>query len=56
MATLKGRTIPEPLVAQYLAEDAEAVRSGETAATAEALLERGVTRMLQLYGRACRPE
>jgi len=56
MATLKGRTIPEPLIAQYLAEDAEAVRSGECAATAEALLERGVTRMLQLYGRACRPE
>jgi D-tagatose-bisphosphate aldolase class II non-catalytic subunit len=54
MATLRGRTIPEPLVAQFLAEDSEAVRSGECAATAEALLERGVTRMLQLYGRACR--
>jgi D-tagatose-bisphosphate aldolase class II non-catalytic subunit len=55
MATLKDRTIPEPLIAQYLAEDAEAVRSGECAATAEALLERGIERMLQIYGRACRP-
>ena len=56
MATLKDRTIPEPLIAQFLPEDAEAVRSGDVAATAEALLERGIERMLQLYGRACRPE
>ena len=55
MATLKDRIIPEPLVAQFLPEDAEAVRRGECAATAEALLERGIGRMLQIYGRACNP-
>ncbi|BCP53648.1 D-tagatose-bisphosphate aldolase, class II, non-catalytic subunit [Kaistia sp. 32K] len=55
MATLKGRTIPEPLIAQFLPEEAEAVRSGASAATAEALLERGVERVLALYARACEP-
>jgi len=55
MATLKDRIIPEPLVAQFLPEDAEAVRRGECAATAEGLLERGIERMLQIYGRACNP-
>jgi len=55
MATLKDRIIPEPLVAQFLPEDAEAVRRGECAATVEGLLERGIERMLQIYGRACNP-
>ena len=47
------QSVPPEL--EWDAEDAEAVRSGECAATAEALLERGIERMLQLYGRACRP-
>jgi len=55
MGTLAGRTVPLPLIAQFLPEELEAVFAGDCPATAEALLERGVERVLALYGRACEP-
>jgi D-tagatose-bisphosphate aldolase class II non-catalytic subunit len=55
MQALAGRTIPLPLIAQFLPEELEAVFDGACEATAEALLERGVERVLALYARACGP-
>ena len=55
MGTLSGRTIPLPLIAQFLPEELDAVTSGACAPTAEALIERGVERVLALYARACDP-
>jgi D-tagatose-1,6-bisphosphate aldolase subunit GatZ/KbaZ len=55
MRTLAGRTIPLPLIAQFLPEELEAVTSGACAATAPALVERGIERVIALYARACEP-
>ena len=55
MQTLDGRTIPLPLIAQFLPEELEAVTSGACEATAAALIERGVERVIALYARASAP-
>jgi D-tagatose-bisphosphate aldolase class II non-catalytic subunit len=55
MRTLAGRAIPLPLIAQFLPEELEAVTNGACEATAAALVERGIERVIALYARACGP-
>ncbi|WP_426340104.1 D-tagatose-bisphosphate aldolase, class II, non-catalytic subunit [Pseudoduganella sp. S-14] len=53
LANLAGRSIPLPLLSQYLPEQLPAVLQGELAAAPQALLEHKVGRVLAQYARAC---
>ncbi|KQZ43253.1 D-tagatose-bisphosphate aldolase, class II, non-catalytic subunit [Duganella sp. Root1480D1] len=52
-ANLAGRSIPLPLLSQYLPQQFLAVLQGELAAVPQALLEHKVGRVLAQYARAC---
>jgi len=52
-ANLAARTIPLPLISQYLPEQFPAVLQGELAAQPQALLQHKVGRLLGQYARAC---
>ncbi len=52
-ANLAGRSIPLPLLSQYLPEQFLAVLQGELAAEPQALLEHKIGRLLAQYARAC---
>ena len=52
MAALGERTIPRPLISQYLAHLEPAVASGAVAPDARALLLASVTRILDIYAEA----
>ena len=52
-ANLAGRSIPLPLLSQYLPEQFLAVLQGELAAEPQALVEHKVGRLLGQYARAC---
>lgn len=53
LALLGDISLPEPLIGQYLAADYRAVRDGQRPATATALLEAAVARMIDDYIAAC---
>lgn len=53
LANLAGRSIPLPLLSQYLPEQVPAVLQGELAAAPQSLLEHKVGRVLAQYARAC---
>jgi len=52
-ANLAGRSIPLPLLSQYLPEQFLAVLQGELAAEPQALVEHKIGRLLGQYARAC---
>lgn len=55
MMRLGNRTLPEPMISQYLATAWPEVMNGTTKPTADGLLQASVRRVLQIYAAACHP-